>query len=59
MATSNPKNTSASKAEDAPKAEYEVLSRLDHDGETYLPGSTVQLTDAQAAPLIGGAIKAK
>jgi hypothetical protein len=40
-------------------ADYEVTSRLDHDGETYLPGDTVALTEAQAAPLLGGAVKAK
>ena len=40
-------------------AEYEVASRLDHDGTVYEPGSTVTLTEKQAEPLLGGAIKAK
>lgn len=59
MATSPSKSAETSKPKETSTSEYEVLSRLDHDGETYLPGSTVQLTDAQAAPLIGGAVKAK
>ena len=31
---------------------YNVLSKLDHDNRIYRKGSTVILTDAQAAPLI-------
>lgn len=43
----------------AATAEFTVVSRLDFDGETYMPGDTVELTEAQALPLIGGAIKVK
>lgn len=42
----------------AKTADYKVLSRLDHDGETYMPGKTVTLTEEQAKPLLGGAIEA-
>ena len=43
----------------AATAQFEVVSRLDHGGETYMPGDTVELTEAEALPLIGGAIKVK
>ena len=36
---------------------YRVLSRVDHDGQTYAEGAELALEDAQAAPLLdGGAI---
>lgn len=34
------------------RAQHEVLSRLDHDGETYLPGDTVELASSQAKELV-------
>ena len=37
---------------------YLVISRLDHDGESFAPGDTVELTQAQAAPLLGQAVAA-
>lgn len=42
-----------------PTQDYEVASRLEHDGATYMPGDIVALTDAQAALLVGGAVKAR
>lgn len=53
--TAESKKTTAKSA----TAQFEVVSRLEHDGETYMPGDTVELTEAQALPLIGGAIKLK
>lgn len=38
--------------EPAEKKAYAVLSRLDHDGETYLPGDTVELTEDEAGVLV-------
>lgn len=32
---------------------YKVVSHLDHDGESFEPGATVELTKRQAAPLLG------
>lgn len=37
---------------------YEVLSPLEHDGVRYAIGERVQLTAAQAAPLLGHTVKA-
>lgn len=34
------------------KRSYPVLDVLRHDGDDYGPGDTVDLTDAQAAPLL-------
>jgi len=51
--------TAETKSAKGATAEFEVVSRLDHGGETYMPGDTVELTEAQALPLIGGAIKTK
>lgn len=45
-------------ANDGPTTDYEVISRLDHDGATYEVGDTVALTEGQAAPLLGQAVKA-
>jgi hypothetical protein len=56
MATGD-KNQPKTPAAKAEKFSYTVRSRLDHDGETYEPGSTVELTEAQAAPMLGGALE--
>lgn len=45
------------KATQETKTKYEVTSLLRHDGKRYEAGSSVMLTDAQAAPLLGRAIK--
>jgi hypothetical protein len=50
----NPTKTPAAKAE---KFSYTVRSRLEHDGVTYEPGSEVELTEAQATPMLGGALE--
>jgi len=50
---------SADKKEPAAEAGYKVLSNLDHDGQLFAPGDTVYLTEAQAKPLLGGAIAAE
>lgn len=31
-----------------PKSQFKVRSRMDHDGEVYMPGDLVSLTEAQA-----------
>lgn len=36
---------------------YEVISPLQHDLESYAPGDPIELTDAQAAPLLGHTVK--
>lgn len=48
----------AKKTEGA-KASYEVTSPLEHDGDRYEVGSTVELTPAQAEPLLGNTVKPK
>lgn len=35
---------------------YIVQSPLDHDQKRYMPGSTVELTEEQAAPLLAAAV---
>ena len=35
---------------------YKVTSRREHDGELYAVGDEVELTEGQAAPLLGLAI---
>lgn len=45
-------------SEDAPTTDYEVISRIDHDGVTYEVGDMVALTEGQAAALLGQAVKA-
>ncbi|MCW5666483.1 MAG: hypothetical protein KIT35_21845 [Piscinibacter sp.] len=54
MATAAKKT--APKAEVGPKALYDVLSNLDHDGDRYEAGDQVELTEAQAA-LLPGVVK--
>ena len=49
MATKN-KRQAAQDAGD--ETTYEVLSRLQHDGETYAPGDTVVLDAVAAEPLV-------
>ncbi len=51
MATANKK--------EAPKAVYTVLSPLQHDLEDYAVGGEVELTEAQAAPLLGHTVQPK
>lgn len=46
------------KASEQPTKTYTVTSPLDHDQVLYQPGEPVDLTDAQAAPLLGLAITA-
>lgn len=36
----------------APVGRYKVLSTLRHDGDNYVMGDTVELTEKQAAPLL-------
>jgi len=36
---------------------YEVISPLNHDGTPYAIGDTVDLADAQAAPLLGHTVR--
>ena len=36
---------------------FDVISPLDHDQERYEPGEQVELTEAQAAPLLGHTVK--
>jgi hypothetical protein len=38
------------------KKAYTVLSNLRHDGKGYPPKSTVDLYDAEAAPLLAGKV---
>lgn len=42
----------ATAKKDAVKASYEVTSPLEHDLVRYEVGETVELTEAQAAPLL-------
>ena len=50
MAT-NPK--SPGRATPASTTAYVVISPLNHDGDVYAIGDEAELTDAQAAPLLG------
>ena len=36
---------------------YKVISPLNHDLEDYAPGDQVELTEAEAAPLLGHTVK--
>lgn len=36
---------------------YEVTSPLNHDGDVYAIGDQVELTEAQAAPLLGHTVQ--
>ncbi len=49
----------ATTKKEAPKAVYIVLSPLQHDQEDYAEGSEVELTEAQAAPLMPHTVKPK
>lgn len=51
------KKTPATKAEAAVQALYEVVSPLNHDGESYAIGDQVELTAARAEPLLGHTVK--
>lgn len=46
-------------AADAPKATYLVTSPLEHDLELYEIGSEIELTEAEAAPLLEHTVKPK
>ena len=46
----------AAGAAPAPTRTYQVTSPLEHDGELYAVGDDVELTDAQAAQLLGLAV---
>lgn len=56
MATKHPapatKNSRAAREQAEQAAVYSVLSPLDHDGVRYAIGETVELSEAQAAPLL-------
>lgn len=43
---------------DAPTAPFIVVSPLEHDGELYVIGETVELTEKQAEPLFGHTVQA-
>lgn len=43
----------------AEKASYIVTSPLEHDQVFYKPGEEVELTEAQAEPLLGHTVKPK
>ena len=57
MAKPNQKKTPA----EAPAKTYlyPVLGNIEHDGEPYVPGDEIELTEAQAASLSGLIGKAK
>ena len=42
---------------DEPKKTFEVISPLHHDQEAYAIGDQVELTEAEAAPLLGHTVK--
>ncbi len=44
-------------AADAPKASYTVIAPLSHDQFDYAIGETVELTEAEAKPLLGLAVE--
>jgi hypothetical protein len=44
-------------ADEGPKQLYEVTSPLNHDGEDYAIGDQVELTDAQAEPMLAHTVK--
>lgn len=46
-------------AADAAKATYVVISPLEHDQVLYEIGEEVELTDAQAEPLLGHTVRPK
>lgn len=55
MATA--KKTAKNPAADGPKKLYEVTSPLNHDGEDYAIGDQVELTEAQAEPMLAHTVK--
>ena len=57
MATANKSEPKAPTTAKAEKFSYTVRSRIEHDGVAYEPGSEVEMTEAQAAPLLGGALE--
>lgn len=52
-----PATKTAAKGAKAETAPYTVLSHLDHDGAPYEVGDEVELTAAQAEPLLGSVVK--
>lgn len=50
-AKTTPKTEQPRGADEPGVRTYTVLSRLDHDGESYSPGAEVVLSDEQAANL--------
>lgn len=46
------------KKKDGTKAVYKVLSNLEHDQVLYAPGDEVELTEAEAAPLLNHTVEA-
>lgn len=48
----------AAKKDAGPVAEFEVISPLTHDGVSYAVGDLVELTEDQAATLLGHTVKA-
>lgn len=60
MATTKPaRKTPETKAAAATTARYEVVSPLRHDGEPYAVGDEIDLSEAQAAPLLGHTVAPK
>ena len=51
--TTTPKNSAAAKAAASEKVSYLVRSPLLHDGVAYAEDDEVELTEAEAAPLLG------
>jgi hypothetical protein len=51
------KSTTRADAPKAPTASYTVIDPLKFDGDDYAVGDTVELTEAQAAPLLGTVVK--
>jgi len=49
--------TSSQAKDKAVKATYTVISPLNHDKEHYAPGDPVELTEAQARPLLGHTVE--
>lgn len=49
------RNPKAARAEQT-RATYTVASPLEHDGDLYAPGDPVELTEAEAAPLLAGGV---
>lgn len=56
MATRKPRTAGA---EPAASTVYVVLDPLRHDGVDYAPDDEIELTEDQAAPLLGTVVKLK